>query len=178
MENSTGILGSTHLYIAVTFLHPSFSQNGDATPRVLGSAVAAEIIEHMQTDGWNHNGAVKTVAKKKGKAHPTTADTMCTANCRPFSDTTGYKPRNSPWEITEPTAWQPLTENDKQGFFYTQEHVTPHIGFTAEPAVLSEHDVRSRKLRNPNYEYDHETNLVIERVANLDDYKKTVIEVR
>lgn len=134
----------------------------------------------MQTDGWNHLGSARTVEMKNGEvtpAHPATADTMCTGNCRPFNDTTEYKPQNSPWEITVPTAWQPLTENDGKYFFYTQGHVTPHIGYIAKPVILSSEEIQKRELCDPNYEHEHETDLVIEGVADLDDMQKVMIEV-
>lgn len=94
--------------------------DSDPSPRVIGSLVAAEIIQDMYTDGWNYKGLLETPSGK------------CTANCRPFADTYGYMPKNSPWEATDPTAWQPLVESKELGFFYAQEHVTPHIGFKCQ----------------------------------------------
>ena len=90
-------------------------QAGDFTPRVLGSVVAADILGFMQTDGWNHLGEVKSASEDQN-----IPDDACTANCRPYSDTTGYQPKNSPWNVTDPAGWQPLIESDGNGFFYRQ----------------------------------------------------------
>jgi len=82
--------------------------------------------------------------------HPPEVTRPCTANCRPFSDTHGYVPKNSPWEITNPHAWwQPVIESDDKGFFYAQEHVTPHIGFDVKPVILTRDELDKIKLDDP-----------------------------
>jgi hypothetical protein len=138
-------------------------EEGNPTPRVIGSLVATEIIGDMYTDGWNYKG----LERPNGET--------CTANCRPFSDSYGYVPKNSPWEVTDPIAWQPLIESDDLGFFYPQEHVTPHIGFTAKPVILSPDTLAATKLNKPSYDYSQEASDAIINVSNLDDYKKTMI---
>lgn len=139
---------------------------GDFTPRVIGSLLASEIISDMQHDGWNYKGLDAPNGKK------------CTANCRPFSDTTGYIPKNNPWELLNGQKvyyWQPLIESNELGFFYSQEHVTPHIGLTANPAVLTRTEINARVLNDPRYDYDFEVDKVIENVANLDNFQKTMV---
>jgi hypothetical protein len=100
----------------------------------------------------------------------------CKANCRPFADPTGYAPKNSPHALTSPTLWQPLIEDDGLGFFYAQEHVVPHIGFTAKPVILTREEVDARVCPDPEYNLVEETNLIIETVAGLDDFQKTMVE--
>jgi len=134
-------------------------------PRVIGSLVAGEVIQDMQGDGWNY----------KGYNTPTGGNT-CTANCRPFSDTHGYVPKNSPWEITDPHAWQPLIESDDKGFFCAQEHVTPHIGFDAKPVILTRAELDETQIPDPNYDYEEEVAAAIANVAGLDDSKKAMIK--
>ena len=134
----------------------------DISPRVVGSVVAANILDDMKTDGWNYDGSM-------------TPKGACTANCRPFSDTTGYIPKNSPWTVTEWEKWQPLIESDENGFFYAQEHVTPHIGFTAKPAVLTRTQIDARNAPDPMYDYDKETQDVIDRVAQLTPFQRDMI---
>ena len=141
----------------------SMASGGDPTPRVLGTVVAADILDHMQTDGWNYDGAMNNHGS-------------CSFNCRRFSDTTGYKPRNSPWEVTVDDAWQPLIEHDDKGFFYVQEHVTPHIGFTATPYVLDRSGIDARTLADPGYDYSSETDDVIDTVGSLNDMQTVAIE--
>jgi hypothetical protein len=133
--------------------------DGDGTPKVIGSFIASKIIEDMQTDGFNYKGMDISSGE-------------CTANCRPLTDTTGYTPtgytpKNAPWKITDPKTWQPLIESDGLGFFYAQEHVTPHIGTMAKPVIFSREDIDARNLGNPKYKYKDEVKLAIEHVAEL-----------
>jgi hypothetical protein len=124
------------------------------SPRVLGSVVAADILDDMMVDGWNYNGSMSFKRE-------------CTANCRPFSDTTGYTPKNSPWVLTNVKAWQPLIESDGNGFFYAQEHVTPHIGTEAKPVILTREQIDARTLSDPRYDYEDEAELAVKRVGEL-----------
>jgi hypothetical protein len=140
--------------------------DGNPTPRVIGSLVALQVIQDMQDDGWNY----------KGYKQPGEDQQWCTANCRPFGDTSGYVPKNSPWEITVPNAWQPLIESDDMGFFYAQEHVTPHIGFDAKPVILSRETLDETQLEKPMYNYEKEVEDAIANVAELDDYKMAMIK--
>jgi len=138
---------------------------GNISPRVIGSLVATEVIQDMQDDGWNYKGMKASDGDE------------CTVNCRPFTDFYGYVPKNSPWEIKDSTAWQPLIESDGLGFFYPQEHVTPHIGFTAKPVILSRAELNTTVLDEPKYNYTEEVAGAILNAGDLDDYKKTMIKL-
>jgi hypothetical protein len=46
-------------------------------------------------------------------------------NRRPFEDTTGYSPVNTPDNIRDPSRWQPLINTRGNGLFAAQEFVTP-----------------------------------------------------
>ena len=126
------------------------------TPRVLGSWVASIILKDMKEDGWNYDGRLAV----KG---------ICTGNCRPFTDTTGYTPVNSPWEITNDSKWQPLIESDNLGFFYAQEHVTPHIGTLARTVILTDQERHATQIDDPGFDYEAEVELAIQRVSALAD---------
>ena len=79
-------------------------------------------------------------------------------------------------QITDATAWQPLIDSNDLGFFYAQEHVTPHIGTTARPVVLTQDEHAARTLDSPNYDYELEAGLAVAQVASLDDFKKAMVE--
>ena len=136
----------------------------DYDPRIIGQIVMLEIDEYHDTDGWNSKGTLTY-------DHKTGAPTECTANCAPFSDTTGYFPRNHPkYFDTPPTVltgndiyWQPLVEVTNQGSFVRQDHVTPHIGYTAHPLLLSEF----KETADPGYDYLAESVLLLQRLADL-----------
>ena len=72
--------------------------------------------------------------------------------------------------------WQPLLEDSNQGFFYRQEHVTPHIGTTSKMRVISEGDKDARTAPPPDYDYDGEALLVLDRLSKLTDADKAMIE--
>lgn len=142
--------------------------DGVFTPREMGSYLAAQVIEDMQTDGWNYKGTFLPEGKN------------CTANCRPFADTTGYQPKNNPWFLNDTEAWQPLIESDDLGFYYAQEHVTPHIGTVAKPAVLNRTEIDAKVLDDPKYNYTVEVDAALAEVEKLDDsaeglYKKNMV---
>lgn len=128
-------------------------------PVHVGAAVAQSVYNYSLTDGWNELGTIGG----------------CTANCRPYMDNTGYEPQTD-----DTTRWQPLLEDNGLGFFYFQEHVTPHIGMNAIFRNLPEVDRTVRTLRQPPpYSSDlaTEADAVIEIMRDLDDEKKLQVEV-
>ena len=130
---------------------------------MIGSLVAAEMLQDIESDGWNYKGTSKSNNK------------TCTANCRPFANSYEYVPKNNPWEISNDTARQPLIESDDLGFQFSQAYVTPHIGYKAKPIVLTRDQLDARKLDDPDYDYVAETLKAIDNVANIDDKKKALI---
>eukprot|EP01084_Bolivina_argentea_P250591 419931_1 len=127
-------------------------------PSFMANIVAYEIIKYFRNDGWNSDGSMNSLGK-------------CTANCRKYTDTTGYKPKllkknavkSDGKTCTKNDQWIPLLESDGYGFFFRHEHVTPHIGITAKPFLFDEF----KKAQPPNYNYDHEMELTLERLRLL-----------
>ena len=62
-------------------------------------------------------------------------------------------------------------------FLYNQEHVTPHLGFTARNFYLDNEFVCNKQSSDPKYNFEQEINYLLERMANLNDYKKGLIEL-
>eukprot|EP01084_Bolivina_argentea_P250594 419938_1 len=127
-------------------------------PNIMASIVAYQVIDYLSNDGWNSDGSIG-----------------CTANCRRYSDTTN--PPYAP-DLNAPYSWKPLTEDNGKGFFYEYGHVVPHIGYTVTPKVLTLDDFVSRSAPDPDYDYEEEVELVIERLRNLatDDRQKMLVE--
>lgn len=75
-----------------------------------GRTIAA-VREH---DGMNQLGDAG------GRAH----------NRRPYADTTGYRPVNTPEAITDPSRWQPAIVTAGNGLFTSQRFVTPQLADT------------------------------------------------
>ena len=74
------------------------------------------------------------------------------------------------------TRWQPLLESDNLGFLFYQEHVVPHIGFTGKSFFFSDEFFCSHTSDDPNYDYDVEMDLAIQRTRDLNDVTKMEIE--
>ena len=69
-----------------------------------------------------------------------------------------------------------MLEDDGRGYFVRQEHVTPYIGQLAKRWLLSDEEFYARSLQDPEYDYDLESHLVIQRLSNLTDLDKMEIE--
>mmetsp|Transcript_15883 Transcript_15883/g.20735 ORF Transcript_15883/g.20735 Transcript_15883/m.20735 type:complete len:535 (-) Transcript_15883:83-1687(-) len=147
---------------------------------IMGNIVGKQVYDFSVKDGFNELGT----------------DGGCVLNCHAFGDTTGYIPKNSPFETNEPrkkskksrlgkkegpinTFWQPLLEDDGLGFLFYQQHVTPHIGQKAMFRLLPESDRDNQVARAPTYTSDRveEALTVISRMATLNDTKKMQMEL-
>jgi len=144
-------------------------------PEYMANIIAYEIIKYYENDGWNADGLFQNEDGDE-----------CTANCYPYRDITGYVPepqgcddkkkrgRKGYDESDIDDAWVPLLETDNNGYFWRHEHVTPHIGHTVKPLILDEY----RKAKDPQYDYDLEIELLLERLRNLavNDTQKITVE--
>eukprot|EP00523_Entomoneis_sp_CCMP467_P000236 CAMPEP_0168757914 /NCGR_PEP_ID=MMETSP0724-20121128/21423_1 /TAXON_ID=265536 /ORGANISM="Amphiprora sp., Strain CCMP467" /LENGTH=340 /DNA_ID=CAMNT_0008806761 /DNA_START=55 /DNA_END=1078 /DNA_ORIENTATION=- len=129
--------------------------SGSFSPTVMGHIVARMTYDYSLKDGFNQLGT----------------DDGCTYNCRDYSDVTGYEKKSM-------QRWVPMMEDDGKGFFYKQEHVTPHIGTTAKFRFTPE-NARKRVAPKPSYSKSlrKEAQAVVERMSTLDDTKKLEVEV-
>mmetsp|Transcript_43908 Transcript_43908/g.101496 ORF Transcript_43908/g.101496 Transcript_43908/m.101496 type:complete len:575 (-) Transcript_43908:154-1878(-) len=132
-----------------------------STPWGLARSMIDEQTDFFAFDGWNADGSYSREFNK-----------------RPYEDWRArpYVPKNTPFELTATRRWQPMTEENGLGYITNQQHVTPHIGWTGRPFVLTDADVCSARLANPEYDLPFEANLVIQRTSTLDDVKKIEIE--
>lgn len=145
--------------------------SGSYNPLIMGQIVAYSVYLASLDDGWNQLGTLKP----NGLA--------CTYNCRNYTDCTGFAPVNSPYDMppfngNSNDRWQPLLEDNDRGFFYYQEHVTPHIGTTAAFRYLPESERTTRVAAVPTYTSNRrrEMRAVADRMAALDDIKKMQVE--
>ena len=66
----------------------------------IGEPSGAAVVDRRIDDGMNQRGDLGD-----RRYHP-----------QPYSDYTGYLPRNTPDELTDPARWQPLVVADRTGF--------------------------------------------------------------
>ena len=133
----------------------------------MGAIIGRQVTEYAKRDGWNMLGDLNNDGSP------------CTANCRRYTDPTGYSSvhgRGANGELKR--RWRPMLENDGRGYETRQQHVAPHIGFTAKRALLSDEDFLSRSVPDPDYDYKAESQLVLERLRATagSDFTKVTIE--
>jgi hypothetical protein len=89
----------------------------------LGNVAGRRVVEVREQDGMNQLGDVNR-----------------TYNRRPYSDYTGYEPRNSAYSLRDPSRWQPALTEQLNGLSNVQSFVTPQYALT-EPYSYSDPDV-------------------------------------
>jgi hypothetical protein len=92
-----------------------------ATPQGIGRAAATAVLEFRRHDGANQAG------NDKG------------GNGQPYSDTTGYEPKNTVDRIVDPDRWQPIPFEDGKGGTFLPGFLTPHW-FRVKPFALERGD--------------------------------------
>eukprot|EP01084_Bolivina_argentea_P246818 412988_1 len=101
-------------------------------------------------------------------------------DCKPYSDTTNYKPN-----YKKENSWIPLIEDNCLLYIFfiikiinLLYNVTPHIGKTAVTKAILRQQLKNKCISKPNYDYVFEKQLVINRLADLaiNDTKKMLVE--
>ena len=132
--------------------------------RGLAYTAKEEVVQWSQYDGWNADGSLSREYNK--------------IQFSDFRDIDDYRyiPVNNPWIIDDPERWQPLLESDDLGYLSYQEHVTAHIGFTGKSWLFTDDEICDFVVDEPNYDYVEEIELLFNRMNNLTDEKKMLIE--
>ncbi len=132
--------------------------SGDlATAQGVGNVAAAAVIQFRRNDGSNQLGNLNGGA--------------------PYSDYTGYVPVNSPFNIVDPTRWQPLAVPNGSGGFNIQSFLTPHWGNVKGFALTryNQFPIAPPAARN-SFEYWRQTTEVLAYNATLTDRTKSIAE--
>jgi hypothetical protein len=99
----------------------------------------------------------------------------------PYADYTGYEPVNSPWDLRDPSRWQPLFTTPGNGTFHGQQFVTPQWALTKPYSYRSPHVFHvpppqdSDHYRRQGYRAQADELIAIQ--AGLTDYQKMVAEL-
>src|SRR5262249_6828231 len=91
-------------------------------PQGVGNAAAAAVIAFRRDDGSNQLGGAK------GSTSP-----------NPYADYTGYVPKNTPDNVTDPNKWMPIPFSDGKGGTVSPGYLTPQWG-VVKPFVLERGD--------------------------------------
>ena len=99
-------------------LDPTLNSNDVNTPEGLGIIAGKNVIANRENDGMNQlgNKLTKNIDKKYHRS--------------PYSDYTGYIPKNTAYELFDPSSWQPAVVTTGNGLFKVQQFVTPQMALT------------------------------------------------
>lgn len=131
-------------YLSALGLDPYSKSTNLSTAIGWSNVIAGRAARYFSNDGWNSIG---NLSKE---------DFL-----QPYQDYTGYEPVNDPstpvHERKFPLRWQPLMSSDGLGNFYSQVHVTPHLG-DARPLILSKEEIARPRTNGP-YKYPNATEM-------------------
>ena len=143
--------------------------NDVSTPWGLAYITTREIVEYSVFDGWNADGSYNREYNK--------------IPYMDFRDSNRrYVPVNTPWKLEYETRYQNLLETDELGFLYYHEHNVPHIGYTGQSYYFTNNEFCQRSKKQggdnilPNYDYDKEIELTLNRLTQLTEKEKMEIE--
>jgi hypothetical protein len=104
---------------------PDDASTDTATPQGIGNTVAKALIEYRRNDGANQLG------DEPG------------GDGKPYSDYTGYAPKNAPGKVVDPLRWMPIPFSDGKGGSYSPGFLTAHWGRVRPFALESPAQFRS-----------------------------------
>jgi hypothetical protein len=138
---------------------PSDTRTDPATPQGIGNLAAAALIEYRRKDGANQHG------DEPG------------SNGEPYSDYTGYRPKNPIDRIVDPDRWQPLPF-ELDGKTVYPSYLTPHWHLV-KPFALERADLfrpgPPPKVGSPEMQRDVEE--LVTANANLTLEQKAIVEL-
>jgi hypothetical protein len=131
----------------------------------IGNAAGNAVVAARERDGMNQLG------DEGGKIF----------NRRPYEDYTGYRPVNTPYELKDPSRWQPLFVTPGNGTFLAQQFVTPQWAST-RPYSYDRPDrfhtpVPSASNVHRRVEYKAQADEVMAAQAGLTDAQKMTAEL-
>ena len=145
-------------------LDPDDRSMDTTTPVGLGNTAAVKVVAARRHDGFNQFG------DSGGRKF----------NLLPFSDTTGYVPVNTAFELSDASRWQPAIVKSRTGNYRVQRFVTPQKANTEPYGDFNPRDFRFEPPINSDPSnaaaYKAQVDKVLEVSANLSDEQKMIAE--
>lgn len=146
-------------------LDPNDDSRDVTTPVGIGNVAGRAIARGRRRDGMNQ------VGNRGGRRH----------HFEPYRDYTGYTPVNTPYELTDPSRWQPDIQRKGAGVYRSQVFVTPQYRLV-EPYSLS--DARDYRVPPPTdsqvgrfRRYKAQADAVLEASRDLTEEQKLKAEL-
>lgn len=154
--------------MATAGLDPNNTAEDPTTPSGIGIIATKKALAAMKNDGTNRDGDYG------GRKY----------NTQPYADYTGYKPVNGPYDLRDPSRWQPNVmskdSSAKEGVFTVQQFALPQYGlvkpFTfTNPAQFKVAPPTSSNARN-RAAYKQQADEILAASAGLTDMQKVKAE--
>ena len=130
------------------------------SPIAIGNLASKCVLEGRWSDGFNQFGD-----ETPGQ---------------PFRDTTGYTPVNSANELIDPSRWQPLINQLREGTWVSQQFTTPQWAVTEPYSEINPRDFRAPPPFASDHaypdEYKAQADEVIQAMAGMTDQQKMLVE--
>jgi len=143
-------------------LDPANRTHDLATPAGIGIMASEKVLQARKNDGSNRDG---TIGRKY--------------NPMPYADYSGYQPRNTAYQLRDPSHWQPQMVG-KDGIFKIQQFVTPYWGRVTPISYRSPSQFHVTPPVNSNVDnraaYKAQADEILAESASLTDQKKMLAE--
>jgi hypothetical protein len=154
--------------LAAAGVDPAVQSSDLNTPQGLGRAAGLAVVAARETDGMNQLGNA--------------GDRQF--NRVPYADSTGYRPVNTAYELTDPSRWQPAVTSRGNGIFSVQQFATPQWARTEPYSYRSPERFRVPPPVNSNphgpggrQRYKQQIDQVLAASAALTDQRKLAAEL-
>jgi len=134
----------------------------------IGNAAGNAIVAARENDGFNQLGF------DDGRIY----------NPQPYSDYTGFKPKNTAYKLKDARKWQPQLVHNRYGIARVQAFVTPQYALTTPYSYDDPHAFSSPKPKKSyasgpqgNLMYRQQADEVLAVSANLTDEQKVIAEL-
>lgn len=148
-------------------LDPDDDHEGTDDAIGIGNAAGNAVVTARENDGFNQLGY-------EGRNY----------NPLPYSDYTGYEPKNTAYELKDERRWQPAIEQNAYGLTKSQHFVTPQYALTRpysydDPSEFSTPKPKKSYKQGPGGKqaYRAQADHVLEVSANLTDEQKMAAEL-
>jgi hypothetical protein len=146
-------------------LDPDNASTDLTTPEGIGNLAGQAVAAGRERDGMNQLGYAD------GRSY----------NPMPYMDYTGYEPRNTAYELNDPSHWQPDLQRQGMGLYKIQQFVTPQYALTEPYSYRSPRRFHVPPPRDSNHRryqaYKQQADEVLLASAGLDDHKKLMAEL-
>ncbi len=151
-------------------LDPYDTSTDLSTPIGIGNAAGLAVVAVREQDGMNQLGN-RTPAGLRGRSDLG----------RPYFDYTGYKPKNTAYDLRDAGRWQPAIIDNGYGIFRAQQFVTPQYAKVTPYSITNLNNFRAPRPRASNPRrmalYKQQVDDVLNASANMTDRQKMIAEL-